>query len=165
MLKKTILILGVLLLSTQISESQVLENSELFVQLQKMDSIVFQEGFNTCNLIEMKKTIHPEFEFYHDVGGLQEKEEFMMNMKKNICATPNNKPIRKLILESLEVYPLYNKGKLYGAIQNGVHEFWIREQNKELYQTGKAKFSTTWLLIDGHWKMKNVLSFDHKPVE
>jgi hypothetical protein len=59
------------------------------------------------------------------------------------------------------VYPLYNQGVIYGAIQNGDHEFWIKKSNKELYQTGSAKFSTTWLLVDGEWKMKNVLSYDH----
>ena len=127
-----------------------------------MDSIVFIEGFNKCNLTELEKIIPEDFEFYHDVGGSSGKEIFIQNMKNNICATPNNKPIRKLVEGSIEVFPLYNQGQLYGAIQNGNHEFWIQEPNKELYQTGEAKFSTTWLLIDGKWMMKNVLSFDHK---
>jgi hypothetical protein len=126
-----------------------------------MDSIVFEEGFNKCNLIALEKTLHSELEFYHDVGGFQEKEKFMVSMKNNICSNNSQKPIRKLTEGSLQVFPLYNQGILYGAIQNGTHEFWIKEPNKELYQTGIAKFSTTWLLIEGEWKMKNVLSFDH----
>ncbi len=85
----------------------------------------------------------------------------MLSMKNNICSNNPQKPIRKLVEGSLEVFPLYNQGILYGAIQNGTHEFWIKEPNKELYKTGIAKFSTTWLLIEGEWKMKNILSFDH----
>ena len=162
MLKKSIFILFAISLFTEASISQVSENSDLFIQLKKMDSLVFTEGFNKCNLLQLEKIISEDFEFYHDVGGSQEKKLFLESMKNNICSTPNNKPIRKLVEGSIEVFPLYNQGLLYGAIQNGIHEFWIQEPNKELYQTGEAKFSTTWLLIDGQWKMKNVLSFDHK---
>ena len=162
--KKLNLLLIITLLIAQTSISQVPKDSELFIQLQKMDSIVFQEGFNKCNLPALKKLISEDFEFYHDVGGSSDKNKFMENMKNNICSTPNNKPIRKLVEGSIEVFPLYNQGKLYGAIQNGDHEFWIQEPNKELYQTGEAKFSTTWLLLNNQWVMKNVMSFDHKAV-
>ncbi len=162
MLKRSIFILGILTVIVQTSQSQVLEDSLLFIQLKKMDSIVFQEGFNQCNLVGLETTLHPEFEFYHDVGGSSEKNIFMENMKNNICSSPEHKPIRKLVEGSLNAFPLYNQGVLYGAIQNGDHEFWIQEPNKEMYQTGQAKFSTTWLLMDGNWVMKNVLSYDHK---
>lgn len=145
--------------------AQVSEENILFVQLEKMDKVVFEQGFNQCNLEDLKKTIHSEFEFYHDIGGIQKKEDFMNAMKSNICSTPNHKPIRKLVKGSLQVFPLYNQGIIYGAIQNGDHEFWIKEPNKDLYQTGRAKFSTTWLLVDGKWKMKNVLSFDHSSAD
>ena len=159
---KSIVLLGVSLIILQSISAQVAHDNILYLQLKKMDSIVFQEGFNLCNLVALETTIHPEFEFYHDVGGSSEKKIFIENMKNNICSSPNQKPIRKLVKGSLEVYPLYNQGELYGAIQNGDHEFWIQEPNKEMYQTGEAKFSTTWLLMDGNWVMKNVLSYDHK---
>lgn len=146
-------------------QAQVSEDNILFIQLEKMDKVVFEEGFNKCNLKDLEKVIHQDFEFYHDVGGIQMKEGFMNSMKSNICSSPNHKPIRKIVEGSIQVFPLYNQGVLYGAIQNGDHEFWIKEPNKGLYQTGRAKFSTTWLLADGEWKMKNVLSFDHSPVE
>lgn len=162
MFKKAIFILAVITLLSQNSYSQVSEKSDLYLQLHKMDSLVFQEGFNLCNLVALEATLHPEFEFYHDVGGSSEKKIFMENMKNNICSSPEQKPIRKLVEGSLTVFPLYNQGELYGAIQNGDHEFWIQEPIKELYQTGQAKFSTTWLLVNGNWVMKNVLSFDHK---
>ena len=146
-------------------QAQVLVDNILFIQLEKMDKVVFEEGFNKCNLEGLDKAIHQDIEFYHDVGGIQNKEGFMNSMESNICSSPNRKPIRKLVEGSLQVFPLYDQGVLYGAIQNGDHEFWIKEPNKDLYQTGRAKFSTTWLLVEGEWKMKNVLSFDHIPVE
>tara|TARA_R110000787_G_scaffold86285_1_gene183950 strand:- start:1162 stop:1653 length:492 start_codon:yes stop_codon:yes gene_type:complete len=153
-----------LLFSVSFVNAQVAEDNILFIQLQKMDNIVFEEGFNKCNLVKLEKTLHSEIEFYHDIGGMQNKEDFMKNMKSNICSSPERKPIRKVVEGSIQVFPLYNQGILYGAIQNGSHEFWLKEPNKDLYQTGLAKFSTTWLLVDGEWKMKNVLSFDHSAV-
>jgi len=159
---KSILLLGAFFIIIQSITAQVNKDSSLFIQLHKMDSLVFQEGFNKCNLVTLEKIIVENFEFYHDVGGSSGKEVFLQDMKNNICSSPERKPLRKLTDGSLKVYPLSYQGKLYGAIQNGIHEFWIQEPNKELYQTGEAKFSTTWLLINGQWKMKNVLSFDHK---
>lgn len=146
------------------SPAQVYKDHELFEDLKKMDSIVFQDGFNLCKLNELENILHPNFEFYHDISGTNGKEQFMKAMKNNICSNPNQKPIRKLVSGTLQVFPLYNQGELYGAIQNGDHEFWIKEPEKELYQTGFARFSTTWLLVDGEWMMKNVLSYDHKAV-
>lgn len=164
MIKSTIL-LGAFLIVFQTLTAQVENDNILFIQLKKMDSIVFIEGFNKCDLISLEKLIAEGFEFYHDVGGSSDKDIFLQNMKNNICSSPERKPIRKLVKASLEVFPLYNQGMIYGAIQNGIHEFWIQEPNKDLYKTGEAKFSTTWLLIDNEWMMKNVLSFDHKAVE
>ena len=63
---------------------------------------------------------------------------------------------------TLEVFPLYNQGVLYGAIQNGVHEFYIKEANKESRLTSTAKFSHVWLKENDAWLLKRVLSYDHK---
>ncbi len=43
----------------------------------------------------------------------------------------HKKPIRKVDAESLDVFPLYSDGKLYGAIQTGIHHFYIREKDKK----------------------------------
>jgi len=165
MKKSIFLFFGIIVLSILPISAQVSEDTILYIQLKKMDSIVFEEGFNKCNLTELEQTLHPEIEFYHDVGGSQEKERFMETMKNNICSDNSQKPIRKLVEGSLKIFPLYDQGTLYGAIQNGTHEFWIKEPNKDLYQIGFAKFSTTWLLVEEEWKMKNVLSFDHQEAD
>lgn len=143
--------------------AQVSENSELFIQLKKCDSLLFEQGFNKCDFVSLEKVIHKDLEFLHDQGGIQNRDEFFKAVKQNICSTPDAKPIRKLVKGSLQVFPMKNKGVLYGAIQMGTHEFYIAEPGKPLRLTGVAKFIDTWILENDEWKLRHVLSFDHKP--
>ena len=142
--------------------AQISENSELFIQLKKCDSLVFEQGFNKCDFVSLEKVIHKDLEFFHDQGGIQNREEYFKAMKQNICSTPEAKPIRKLVKGSLQVFPMKNNGVLYGAIQMGTHEFYIAEPGKPLRLTGVAKFVDTWILENGEWKLRHVLSFDHQ---
>ena len=57
---------------------------------------------------------------------------------------------------------LLHNGKTYGAIQKGIHLFYIQEPNKPLYLTNIAKFTSLWKLEGDHWKLSRVLSYDHK---
>lgn len=100
--------------------------------------------------------------FYHDKSGMQNKAVFLENTRKYICGDSNKKPIRKVVEESLEVYPLYNNGVLYGVIQTGIHDFFIREKNKLDIHTGRAKFTHLYVLENDKWLLKEVFSFDHK---
>ncbi|WP_435522240.1 hypothetical protein [Chryseobacterium indoltheticum] len=61
----------------------------------------------------------------------------------------------------MEVFPLYNNGGLYGAIQSGEHQFFMREKNKEDVLGGQAKFTTVWTKKDSNWTMSDILSYDH----
>jgi hypothetical protein len=142
--------------------AQVAKNSELFLTMKKHDSIFFEKCFNQCDIPFLEKSIHPDLIFYHDQAGIQNKKIFLENTKKNLCSNNLKKPIRKVIPESLEVFPLYNNGKLYGIIQTGIHQFYIREPNKPDVLTGEAKFTHVYLLINDQWLLKEVLSFDHK---
>ena len=147
--------------SSQI-KAQVTTDSELFIQLEKIDSLLFDEGFNKCNFIELEKLISDDFEFYHDVNGQQNREEFFITFRESLCSNPNFKPLRKLVPGSLEVFQLKNNGEIYGAIQKGVHEFYIKEPNKDIYITNTARFTNILLLENGIWKYKRILSYDHK---
>lgn len=149
------------ILSISIANGQVTKNSELFLALKKQDSIFFERSFNLCDLEYLNKAIHKDLIFYHDQSGIQDRESFLANTKKYICGDTIKKPIRKVVEESLEVFPLYNNGKLYGAIQNGIHNFYIREKNREDIHTSRAKFTSVYLLENGNWLLKEVLSFDH----
>ena len=100
--------------------------------------------------------------FYHDQGGFQDKTKFLENTANNICGSGDKKPIRKVDAESLEVFPMNSGGKLYGAIQTGIHHFYLRENGKEDLWTSTAKFTHLWILEEETWKLKEVLSYDHQ---
>ena len=72
------------------------------------------------------------------------------------------RPIRELEEESLEVYILKDNGKVYGALQKGIHKFYGEEENKPKYLTSTADFTHLWIIEDGEWKLKRVISYNHK---
>lgn len=153
----------ILLLSTRtIGFSQVADSTQLFREMNRLDSILFEEGFNRCQLEQVELLLSEDFEFYHDQNGIQDKGEFLKGFEESICADPERKPIRILKDGSDEVFPLYGKGILYGAIHKGIHEFYIRESGKELYKTSIAPFTSLWVKEAGEWKLKRVLSYDHR---
>ncbi|MFT5892213.1 MAG: hypothetical protein ACI9Y7_002323 [Dokdonia sp.] len=148
-----------------LSLAQVDQNSALFLELQKMDAVLFEEGFNNCSKDAMELVVGEDLEFYHDKGGINKgKSEFITSFMANMC-DENKKPIRKLVPGSMTVFPLRKNGTLYGAIQKGKHEFFIKEPNKELYKTEVAQFTHVWLKEDSGWKVTRVLSYDHKAPE
>ncbi|MDZ7693858.1 MAG: nuclear transport factor 2 family protein [Balneolaceae bacterium] len=95
--------------------AQVAESSELFKTLAKKDSLLFDEGFNHCNIEVTEDIISKDLEFYHDTGGIQDREEFFKAIKENICSSPDRKPIRKLVLGTLNVSPSLKKTEIYMA--------------------------------------------------
>lgn len=133
----------------------------LFQTLKALDDTFFERGFNQCDLAYLEGAVHPGLRFYHDQGGFQERDAFLENTRKYICAGPGRKPIRKVDEASLEVFPLYDDGVLYGAIQRGVHHFYLREPGRADVATGSARFTHVYVLEDGKWLLKEVLSYDH----
>jgi hypothetical protein len=145
----------------QNAHSQVSDSSELFKKMVTADSLLFEEGFNKCDFPVVENIIHKDLEFFHDISGTENRTEFLQGFKRNICSAPEKKPIRKLVPGSLEVFSLKNNGEIYGAIQKGVHRFYIKEPGKDLYYTTSAKFTNLWVLENKMWKLKTSLSYDH----
>ncbi len=146
-----------------ISYSQSAKDSELFRTLKANDSILFEISFNTCDLSVLDNLLAKDLEFYHDQGGItNSKEAFITVMKNGICKETNPyKSRRELIQNSLEVFPLFTNGELYGALQKGVHRFFETHKGKE--KPGSiAKFSHLWLKENDQWILKRVISYDHK---
>ena len=142
--------------------AQVSEDSELFKTLKTKDSLLFNVGFNECDLTQFKNLTTDDLEFYHDENGvLNSNEEFATVMANGICKKDNPyKPRRELVEGSLEVFPLYSNGILYGAVQNGEHKFYERFEGTE--KAGStAKFSHLWILENDQWKIKRIYSFNH----
>jgi hypothetical protein len=158
---KTVFLLACLICTFE-SSAQVKKDSELFRQFAVLDSTFFERGFNQCDMAYMEAHVAKDLRFFHDQGGFQDRNRFFENTRKYICPANGPKPIRKVDLKSLEVFPLYDNGKLYGVIQHGVHLFYLREKGKEDVWTNIAKFTSVWILDNGTWKLSEVLSYDHQ---
>ena len=155
-----------LLLLSSTAKAQLNKDSDLFRDLKTQDGIFFERGFNQCDLEYLKNHIADDLKFYHDQSGFQDKDAFFENTQKYICSDSAKKPIRKVDANSLEVFPLYSNGKIYGAIQKGIHHFYLREKGKEDVWTSTAKFTHIWVLENKLWKLSEVLSYDHQdPVD
>lgn len=148
------------LIVSQIMFSQVKNTDELCKTAKKLDSLIFDLGFNTCDLSHYDSIVSDDLEFYHDKGGITSgKAAFIASIRNNICGGPN-KVRRELVPGSMKVYPLYNNNVLYAFIQEGEHDF--AELYKGKWNKGsRAKFTILWILEDKNWKMKRVLSYDH----
>ncbi len=152
----------ILLFLVNCASAQIQKKSPLFITLKKQDSLFFERGFNQCDLEYLEKIVASDLKFYHDQSGFQNKKQFFKNTREYICPDSHKKPIRKLQKGSLAVFPLYNNGKLYGAIQKGVHNFYIREKDKGDVWTNTAKFTSVWTKNNEDWILNEVLSYDHQ---
>jgi len=145
--------------------AQVEVTSELYKTLKTNDSLLFDVGFNTCNLSAFENLLAEDLEFYHDKGGITEsKKAFIETFKNGICKSPTFKSRRELVAGSLEVFPLFNNGILYGALQKGVHRFFESANGQPESQGSTAKFTHLWLKEGSQWTLKRVLSYDHQMI-
>ncbi len=150
-------------MASGIASAQIDKKSELFNTLKAKDSILFKIGFNKCEVEKSAALMSNDLEFYHDKGGItNSKEEFVKTMRNGICRENNPEKIyRFLVEESLEVFPMYNNGKLYGALQNGKH-FFSPDKNMTYDKTNNyALFSHLWIIENDKWKLKRVISYNH----
>ncbi len=148
---------------------QVTKDSELYKVLKSKDSLLFDAAFNRCDVATMESLFTEDFEFYHDKGGFTDGREAFLKPTREECEKrdPEAPQYSKRILmdESLEVYPLYKKGELYGAIQHGVHRFEFLNDKNEYQKGDIAKFTHVWVLQDGEWRIKRELSYNHHLME
>lgn len=155
------------LMASGIATAQVDQSSDLFKTLKAKDSILFKIGFNKCEIDMSAELMFDDLEFYHDKGGItNSKAEFVAAMKKGPCNAGNEEKVyRFLVDESLEVFPMYKNGELYGALQNGKHFFSTDENMTFEKSDNYALFSHLWIIDDGEWKLKRVISYNHATKE
>ena len=159
---KSILV-GILFFHIQIGFSQEEKTSALYKTIMSKDSLLFDIGFNTCDVKQFENLYTEDFEFYHDKDSVSDKARFLKTFKSGICSpTRKYNYRRELIPGSTEIYPLFKNGILYGAIQMGTHRFYETSAgNAE--QTGSfAKFTHLWLLKNKEWKLARSLSYNHQ---
>lgn len=143
-----------------IRRSRPEDAAALAVSLHAMDELMFEQGFNRCNIPAMVGVLHPELGFLHDQAG-SSHDHFLRACSTGLCSRADTQSTRKLIPGSLQGYLLKNKGLLYGAVQMGEHEFFETTTGQAPRFDSRARFVRTWLLVEGRWKLYRVLSFDH----
>jgi len=143
--------------------AQTLSTEELTKILLQKDSLIFDRAFNNCETEVLEDLISQDATFYHDQAGITEgKDNFIESIKHGICGgNMPYKPSRVLDKASHQVFPMYDNGTLYAAIQTGKHRFYAKEVGKEKYFTSVADFTHLWQLEEGVWRLKNVLSYNH----
>ncbi|SFC28493.1 protein of unknown function [Flexibacter flexilis DSM 6793] len=162
-MKKTLFLVFALMVSYA-SWAQPAPDKALRKTILTQDSLLFNVGFNTCNIEQFDRLLADDFEFYHDKDSISDRATFLFNIKNGLCASPKTyQSRRELMPKSTEIYPLYKKQKLYGAIQVGVHKFYENINGQKERYASVAKFTHVWLLQNGEWKLSRSLSYDHIP--
>ncbi len=143
-------------------KAQVTEQTELFKSIMRKDSLLFQVGFNSCDIGQFEHILMADFEFFHDKGGIQDKAEFLNALRNGLCKSPEQyQSTRVLSKNTTKIYPLYANENLYGAIQTGVHHFFETINDKEQRFASSADFTHLWILENADWKLKRSLSYNH----
>lgn len=144
------------------ASAQVDKNTALYQTILKQDSLLFNVGFNTCDIKQFELLLSDSLKFYHDKDGFSDKAKFLADIKKWLCKDPGTRQVKRILLsESTEIFPLYKNEVLYAAVQNGVHMFYEAPGS----QPGIARFTHLWKLEQGAWKLATSLSFDHQAYE
>jgi len=146
-----------------ITEEASPESQQLYRLIQEKDSLLFQIGFNKIDTHQVALLTSTDFEFYHDEHGITETKSAFIKNISGIGELPF-KTWRTLVEGTMEVFPLYqdNSQVLYGAIQNGIHDFYQKKEGEAARKTNTAKFTHLWVIENGDWKLKRVLSYDHQ---
>lgn len=122
----------------------------------------YWQAFDSCDVKRMVDYNAEDLEFYHDVGGASfGRAQFAKDLKNNLCSNPERRVRRAAVADTIKVYPLRERDRLYGAIISGEHQFFntVKGQAEEL--TGQALFTHVLLLKNGAWQVSRVLSFSH----
>ncbi len=144
------------------ASAQAGRDSDLYETILSLDSLLFDIGFNTCDVSRFEDLLGDDFEFFHDKDGISSKPGFIKSLRNGLCASPETyQSRRELVRENTEIYPLYRQDILYGAIQKGIHRFYEKISGEEESQAGSARFVSVWLLDNSGWKLYRCLSFDH----
>lgn len=125
----------------------------LKTEILKMDSLLFDVAFNQCDAAQFKKIIADDVEFYDDRFGLNVSKENEIKSLNAKCVRPE-KLTRKL--NSCTIDKLGD----FGAVQIGEHTFYIDGKPE-----GTGKFIHIWERKDKDWKLKRIVSYEHRPIK
>lgn len=132
---------------------EILKMDLLKKEIIKMDSLLFDVAFNQCDTILFKRIIADDVEFYDDRSGLNASKANEIKSLISKCVM-SQKLIRKL--NSCTIDKLGD----FGAVQLGEHTFYFDGK-----PTGTGKFIHIWERKDNDWKLKRIVSYEHRPIK
>ena len=83
------------------SNAQVDKISELYRTIMQKDSLLFNIGFNTCNIAQFENLLSEKFEFYHDTDSISNKSTFLISLKKGLCNSPTTYQSRRALEKNI----------------------------------------------------------------
>jgi CubicO group peptidase (beta-lactamase class C family)/ketosteroid isomerase-like protein len=121
----------------------------------------FWSAFNTCDAKAMGPFFTDDVEFYHDITGLtQSREAVVQSMMKGPCGTQGLHIRRELVASSVKFNPVPG----FGAILAGQHLFYERHGDGPETPATLAAFMVVWKHEGGRWLMTRIVSYGHKPL-
>ncbi len=131
-------------------------------EIRQADAEFFQAFFDTCDIATVRRYIADDFEMIHDKGGFVSRSgaEFVRVTEDKCKRQADGNDFlsaRKLVPESLRVYPIQDNG----AIETGTHTFYAVKAGEPDRLTETGQFTHFWKQENGQWKLSRVLSYDH----
>jgi hypothetical protein len=120
-----------------------------------LDSAFF-DAFNKRNISVLQTFLSEDLEFYHDLGGVTNYNQNIEAFKKTFAG--DRKLRRELVKGSMEVQPI----KDFGAVQTGVHRFYVTEKGEKEKLSSEAKFVNLWQNRNQVWKITEIISYGHR---
>lgn len=150
--------IGLLWLCWAVSGQQ---HQELYAEIRKQDSLLFDVAFNTCDLELFALLVTEDLEFYHDQSGVMVGKDTFLDITQNGLCKLDYQPIRRL--DQMAVFPMYDKGELYAVFQTGTHSFYAEFDHQEGERlTSRARFAHLWVLQKEAWVLSRITSYDHQ---
>jgi hypothetical protein len=139
------------------------QTAELTDTIRSLDQKLFAAVFDDCDTDVLKTLVDDDFEFFHDKDGQSADSgaQFIASIS-GMCerqrAGTDYRARRELDRASLGVFPMNH----YGAVETGVHRFYMLEPGKPEKLVEISRFTMLWRhLEDGSWRLSRVISYDH----
>ena len=131
-------------------------------EIRQADAEFFRAFFDTCDVETVRRYIADDFEMIHDKGGFVSRSGAdFVRITQDKCKRQADGidflSTRKLVPESLKVYPIQDDG----AIEIGTHTFYAVKPGEPDRLTETGQFTHFWKQENGQWKLSRVLSYDH----
>ncbi len=130
------------------------------------DAALFKAFFDTCDVEALRGLVTDDFEMFHDKDGrnLTSGSQFVQALQDKCKRQADGVDFlstRKLVPESMKVYPINN----YGAIEVGTHRFYAVRAGEPDRLTETSQFTHVWKEENGRWRLARALSYDHQLAE